>query len=255
MMQRRTQSRGESSAAWAGPVRMARGSGHGAAIAILPKAAARRKGSFDAAKFLAHPGLGKKIVELAKGAALFAQGSAADAVFYVQKGRVKVTVVSKQGKEAVVALLATGEFVGEECVASAQPTRLTTATAMTDCVLLKITRLEMVRVLHQEPALSEVFVSFLLGRNARIQADLIDQLFNSSEKRLARVLLLLAQFGKEGKPESVVPKLSQETLAEMVGTTRSRVSFFMNRFRKMGFIEYNGDIKVHSSLLNVVLHD
>ncbi|MDP9269091.1 MAG: Crp/Fnr family transcriptional regulator [Acidobacteriota bacterium] len=210
---------------------------------------------FDAAEFLAKAGLGKVLVEEAKGQSIFSQGNLADAVFYIQKGRVKVSVVSKQGKEAVVALLSPGEFVGEECIASGHPTRLTTATALTDCSLLKISKKEMTRVLREEPMLSDVFVSFLLARNAHIQADLIDQLFNSSEKRLARVLLLLAQFGKEGKPEIVVPKLSQETLAEMIGTTRSRVSFFMNRFRKMGFIEYNGEMRIHSSLLNVILHD
>ena len=211
--------------------------------------------AFNPVDFLAHPGLGKTIVESAKGAHIFSQGDAADNVFYIQKGRVKVGVVSKQGKEAVVALLGPGEFLGEECVASGHPLRLTTATALTDCTLLKIAKKEMARVLREEHTLSEVFVAFLLTRNAHIQADLIDQLFNSSEKRLARVLLLLAQFGKEGKPEIVVPKLSQETLAEMIGTTRSRVSFFMNRFRKMGFIEYNGEMRIHSSLLNVILHD
>jgi CRP-like cAMP-binding protein len=211
---------------------------------------------FDAVDFLAKAGLGKALVEEAKGESIFSQGNTADAVFYIQKGRVKVSVVSKQGKEAVVALLGPGEFVGEECIASGHPTRLTTATALTDCSLLKIAKKEMTRVLREEHTLSDVFVAFLLARNAHIQADLIDQLFNSSEKRLARVLLLLAQFGKEGtRPEIVVPKLSQETLAEMIGTTRSRVSFFMNRFRKMGFIEYNGEMRIHSSLLNVILHD
>jgi CRP/FNR family cyclic AMP-dependent transcriptional regulator len=168
---------------------------------------------------------------------------------------VKVSVVSERGKEAVIALLASGEFVGEECVASGHPVRLTTATALSDCLLLKISRTEMVRVLGREHALSDVFVSFLLERNARIQSDLVDQLFNASEKRLARVLLLLAHFGKEGQPETVIPKLSQQTLAEIVGTTRSRVSFFMNRFRELGFVKYNGEIQIHSSLLNVILHD
>jgi CRP/FNR family cyclic AMP-dependent transcriptional regulator len=210
---------------------------------------------FNPAEFLAHSGLGKAIVESPKGRRIFGQGAASDAVYYIQEGRVKVTVVSKQGKEAIVGLMGPGDFLGEDCVATGHPTRLTTATALTHCALLKIGKAEMTRVLHAEPAMSGLFVSFLLARNARIQADLIDQLFNSSEKRLARVLLLLAQFGKEGKPETVVPKMSQETLAEMVGTTRSRISFFMNRFRKLGFIEYNGEIRVHSSLLNVVLHD
>lgn len=233
--------------------------------AAAPKAPERKKNGhngpngpkngFDPAQFLAHPGLGKTIVESPKGRRIFVQGEASDAIYYIQEGRVKVTVVSKQGKEAVVALLGPGDFVGEDCVATSHPTRLTTATALTDCTLLKITKAEMARVLLAEPAMSELFVSFLLARNSRIQADLIDQLFNSSEKRLARVLLLLAQFGKQGKPETVVPKMSQETLAEMVGTTRSRVSFFMNRFRKLGFIDYNGETRVHSSLLNVVLHD
>jgi CRP-like cAMP-binding protein len=213
--------------------------------------------AFSPVEFLANAGLGKAIIDVAKGERIFSQGDPADAIFYIQKGRVKVSVVSKQGKEAVVTLLGPDEFVGEACIATAHPTRLTTATALSDCVLLRIGRKEMTRVLQKEPALSEVFVAFLLERNAHIQADLIDQLFNSSEKRLARVLLLLAQFGKDGiEPDIQVPKLSQETLAEMVGTTRSRVSFFMNRFRKMGFIDYSsGEMKIHSSLLNVVLHD
>lgn len=210
---------------------------------------------FHAADFLAKAGLGKVIVDCPKNSAVFSQGDAADAVFYIQKGKVKIAVVSSQGKEATVAILGVGEFVGEDCIATTHPLRLVTATAMTECVLLRIGKQEMVRVLSREQGFSDVFVSFLLARNARIQEDLIDQLVNSSEKRLARVLLLLAQFGKEGKPEIVIPKISQESLAEMVGTTRSRVSFFMNRFRKMGFIEYDGEIKVHSSLLNVVLHD
>jgi CRP/FNR family cyclic AMP-dependent transcriptional regulator len=211
--------------------------------------------NFHAGDFLAKAGLGKTIVEVAANSTIFSQGDLANAVFYIQKGKVKVAVVSKQGKEATVAVLGNGEFVGEDCIATTHPLRLVTATALSDCVLLKIGKKEMMRVLGKEHAFSEIFVSFLLARNARIQEDLIDQLFNSSEKRLARVLLLLAQFGKEGKPEIVIPKISQESLAEMVGTTRSRVSFFMNRFRKLGFIEYDGAIKVHSSLLNVVLHD
>lgn len=210
--------------------------------------------TFDA-HFLADAGLGKKVVKYASGAVAFTQGDRADAVFFVQKGKIKIGVVSQQGKEAIVAVLGAGEFVGEECIATTHPLRLVTATALTDCEMLKIGRKQMVQALARDHAFSDVFVTFLLARNARIQADLIDHLFNSSEKRLARVLLLLAQFGKEGKPETVVPNLSQESLAEMVGTTRSRVSFFMNRFRKLGFIEYNGEIRVHSSLLNVVLHD
>lgn len=211
--------------------------------------------NFDPASFLATAGVGRKLVHLARKQLLFSQGEPADSVFYIQKGRLKLTVVSKRGKEATIALLAAGEFVGESCIASAQPLRQATASAITDCEILRITRKDMLRVLHEEHAFSDVFVSFLLARNARIQEDLVDQLFNSSEKRLARILLLLAQFGKEGKPEKVIPKISQETLAEMIGTTRSRVSFFMNRFRKMGFIEYNGTMEIHSSLLNVILHD
>jgi CRP-like cAMP-binding protein len=211
--------------------------------------------TFDPAAFLANTGLGKTIVNLQKKETAFSQGDPADAAFYIQKGRVKLTVTSETGKEATIALLNEGEFVGEECIAVAHPLRLATATAMMDCAMLRISKKEMVRVLHEEHAFSDVFVSFLLARNASVQADLVDQLFNSSEKRLARVLLLLAQFGKDGKPETVIPKISQETLAEMIGTTRSRVSFFMNRFRKLGFIEYNGEMQVHSSLLNVILHD
>jgi CRP/FNR family transcriptional regulator, cyclic AMP receptor protein len=210
---------------------------------------------FRASDFLANASVGGVVVTRDKGATVFSQGDMADSVFYIQHGKIKLGVVSKQGKEAIVAVLSAGEFAGEDCIASAHPVRLVTATALTDCKLLRIDKREMVRELNRDAAFSDVFVSFLLARNARIQEDLIDQLFNSSEKRLARVLLLLAQFGKEGKAETVVPKLSQESLAEMVGTTRSRVSFFMNRFRKLGFIEYNGEIRVHSSLLNVVLHD
>jgi len=210
---------------------------------------------FDPASFLATAGVGRKLLHLGKKQILFSQGEVANAIFYVQKGRLKLTVVSKRGKEATIALLASGEFVGEACIAAAQPLRQATATAITECEVLRIARKDMVRVLHEQHAFSDVFVSFLLARNARIQEDLVDQLFNSSEKRLARILLLLAQFGKDGKPEKVIPKISQETLAEMIGTTRSRVSFFMNRFRKMGFIKYNGTMQIHSSLLNVILHD
>ena len=210
---------------------------------------------FDPEAFLARAGLGKKIVNLKKNDTAYAQGDPTDAIFYVQTGRLRVTVTSANGKEATLALVGAGEFAGEDCMVSAHPLRLATATAMTECALLRISKVEMVRALHQEPAFSKVFVSFLLTRNARIQADLVDQLFNSSEKRLARILLLLAQFGKESKPETVVPKISQETLAEMIGTTRSRVSFFMNRFRKLGFVEYNGEIRVHNSLLNIFLQE
>jgi len=220
------------------------------------RAAGKNSGSFSPAEFLAHPGPGKAIIKVSKGGRLFSQGDAADCVFYIQEGRVKASVVSKQGKEAVIALLGPGGFVGEECVASGRPTRLATATALTDCVLLKISRAEMARVLREEYALSDVFLGFLLARNAHIQADLIDHLFNSSEKRLARVLLLLARFGKGGTPETVIPTLTQETLAEMVGTTRSRINFFMNRFRQMGFIEYDtSEMRIQSSLASVILHD
>lgn len=223
-------------------------------------AASRRAGkngtSFSPAEFLTRPGPGKTIIKESKGRRLFSQGGAADCVFYIQQGRVKISVVSKQGKEAVIALLGPGQFVGEECIASGHPTRPATATALTDCVLLKIGRTEMARVLREEYALSDVFLAFLLARNAHIQADLIDHLFNSSEKRLARVLLLLARFGKGGAPETVVPRLTQETLAEMVGTTRSRISFFMNRFRQMGFIEYDtSEMRIQRSLLSGILHD
>jgi CRP-like cAMP-binding protein len=210
---------------------------------------------FDPEAFLARTGLGRTIFNLKKSETAYTQGDPTDAIFYVQRGQLRVTVTSANGKEATLALVGAGEFVGEDCMVSAHPLRLATATAMTECALLKISKAEMVRALHQEPAFSNVFVSFLLTRNARIQADLVDQLFNSSEKRLARILLLLAQFGKESKPETVVPKVSQEILAEMIGTTRSRVSFFMNRFRKLGFIEYNGEIRVHNSLLNIFLNE
>lgn len=215
----------------------------------------RKLGAFNPQVFLAKSGLGRKIVELEKRNTVFSQGDEADGVFYIQKGRVKLTVISSRGKEATIALLGAGDFLGEECVAAMQPQRLTTATTLTQCTVLRINKKEMVRVLAAEKEFSEVFVSYLLARNVRIQEDLIDQLFNSSEKRLARALLLLARFGKDGAPELVIPKISQETLAEMIGTTRSRVSFFMNRFRKLGFIEYNGTLSVHSSLLSVVLHD
>ena len=208
---------------------------------------------FDAKVFLARAGFGKKILDLKQKETAFAQGDASDTIFYVQKGRLRVTVTSANGKEATITLVGEGEFLGEDCMISAHPLRLSTATAMTECALLRISKVEMVRVLHKEHELSEMFTSFLLTRNARMQADLVDQLFNSSEKRLARILLLLAQFGKESKPDTVVPNISQEMLAEMIGTTRSRVSFFMNRFRKLGFIEYNGEIRVHNSLVNIFL--
>jgi CRP-like cAMP-binding protein len=209
---------------------------------------------FDPVAFLAKAGGGKTIASYGKGQVVFAQSDPADAIFYIQKGKVKLTVVSNNGKEAVVALLGAGDFLGEGCLAG-QQVRMATAAAMTDCAIVRLDRAEAIRVLHDEPSFSELFLKHLLSRNIRIEEDLVDQLFNSSEKRLARVLLLLANFGKEGKPETVIPKISQETLAEIVGTTRSRVSFFMNRFRKLGFIKYNGVLEVHSSLLNVVLHD
>jgi CRP-like cAMP-binding protein len=213
------------------------------------------KPEFDAAAFLASAGLGRRIVQLAPKDAFFSQGDPADSVFYLQKGRAKVTIVSTAGKEATITLVPSGEFVGEAALAAVPGLRLSTATAITDCTALKIGRDEMIRVMHEEHSLSELFMKFLLQRSMRIQADLVDQLFNSSEKRLARILLLMAEFGKPGEPEQYIPKISQETLAEMVGTTRSRVSFFMNRFRKLGFIEYNGRLKVHKSLLNAVLLD
>ena len=213
------------------------------------------KPAFDVASSLASAGLGRRVVQLAPKQTFFSQGDPADSVFYLQKGRAKVTVVSAAGKEATITLLADGDFVGEEALANVEGRRLATATAVTGCTALKIRRDEMIRAMHEEHGLSDLFLKFLLSRSMRIQADLVDQLFNSSEKRLARILLLMAEFGKPGAPEQYIPKISQETLAEMVGTTRSRVSFFMNRFRKLGFIEYNGRIKVNKSLLNVVLHD
>jgi CRP-like cAMP-binding protein len=211
--------------------------------------------SFNVAAFLASAGLGRRIVQIAPKRAFYSQGDPADSVFYLQKGRAKITVVSQAGKEATISLVTPGEFVGEGALVAADGLRLSTATAMTACTALKIGRDEMIRVMHEEHAFSDMFLKFLLERSMRIQADLVDQLFNSSEKRLARILLLMAEFGKPGEREQYIPKISQETLAEMIGTTRSRVSFFMNRFRKLGFIGYNGRIMVHKSLLNVVLHD
>jgi CRP/FNR family transcriptional regulator, cyclic AMP receptor protein len=211
--------------------------------------------AFDPAEFLANTGFGRRIVHLGRGDSFFTQGSAADCVFYLQSGRVKLTVVSKSGKEATIALPSAGQFIGEESLPCPGGRRMSTATAISVCVALKIEREEMIRVLHEEHSFSDLFLTFLLARSMRTQADLVDQLFNSSEKRLARILLLMAEFGKSNEPESLIPKITQETLAEMIGTTRSRVSFFMNRFRKLGFIEYKGRIRVHKSLLNVVLHD
>ena len=213
-----------------------------------------RRPSFSPKSFLAETNGGRHIVEYRKDQIVFSQGESADAVFYIQKGKVKVTVVSEQGKEAIVALQGPDEFLGEGCL-NGQRKRLATATAMTECAIMRVERTEMLRVLRDEPAFSEMFISHILARNARVEEDLVDQLFNSTEKRLARLLLLLANFGKEGRPEPVVAKISQETLAEMIGTTRSRVSHFMNKFRQLGFIEYNGHLEVHSSLLSVVLSE
>jgi CRP-like cAMP-binding protein len=213
------------------------------------------KPGFDTTAFLTHAGLGRRVIQLAPKDAFFSQGDPADSIFYLQQGRAKVTVVSANGKEATITLLAAGDFVGEEALAAMPGLRLATATAVTACTALRISRGEMIHVMHEEHNFSDLFLKFLLERSMHIQADLVDQLFNSSEKRLARILLLMAEFGKPGEPEQYIPKISQETLAEMIGTTRSRVSFFMNRFRKLGFIEYNGRIKVHKSLLNAVLLD
>jgi CRP-like cAMP-binding protein len=197
---------------------------------------------------------GRAISDYRKDQIVFRQGDPADAVFYIRSGKVKSTVVSEQGKEAVVAILGTSDFFGEGCL-TGQPLRLATVSAMTECVIVRITKADITRVIHDEPAFAELFIAHLLARNSRVEEDLVDQLFNSSEKRLARILLLLANFGKEGRPEPIIAKISQETLAEMIGTTRSRVSFFMNKFRELGLIDYNGGIEIHSSLLNVVLHD
>jgi CRP/FNR family transcriptional regulator, cyclic AMP receptor protein len=210
---------------------------------------------FDPKKFLATIGEGRKVLTLRSKRAIFAQGDAADTILYIQKGKVKLTVVSQIGREATLGILSEGDFFGEGSLAG-QPLRMGSATAMTDCEILRIDKKAMIDALHREHTFSDLFVAYLLGRNIRYEEDLVDHLFNSSEKRLARVLLLLAHFGKEGVPETVIPKISQETLAEMVGTTRSRVSFFMNRFRKLGFVDYGeNDLQVHSSLLNIVLHD
>jgi CRP/FNR family transcriptional regulator, cyclic AMP receptor protein len=215
---------------------------------------AKRKQHFDVETFLATVNGGRTVSKYRNNRTIFSQGDSADAVFYIQEGKVKVTVVSERGKEAVIAIHGKGDFFGEGCL-TGQPRRLATVAAMTACVVMRIDKASVVRVLHDEPMFSEMFMSYILARNARVEADLVDHLFNSSEKRLARALLLMANFGKEGKPVPVIAKISQETLAEMVGTTRSRVNVFMNKFRQLGFVEYNGDIKVHSSLLNVVLHD
>jgi CRP-like cAMP-binding protein len=211
--------------------------------------------TFDPADFLAHAGLGRRIIDVKPNQTFFAQGDPADSVFFLQSGRAKLTVVAHNGKEATITLLSSGEFVGEESIAAVPGLRLATAAAINTCMALRIGRDEMIRVMHQEPAFADVFLKFLLTRSMRTQADLVDQLFNSSEKRLARILLLMAEFGKPGESETLIPPITQEALAEMIGTTRSRVSFFMNRFRKLGFISYDDRIQVHKSLLNVVLLD
>ena len=221
---------------------------------MTPLAVAKKNRGFDPNTFLATIGVGRKILTVPTKQRIFTQGDRSDAVFYIQTGKVRLTVVSKIGKEATIGIVSGGNFFGEGSLAG-QLLRMGSAAAMTDCELLRIEKKAMIDALHREHAFSDLFVAYLLARNIRYEEDLVDHLFNSSEKRLARVLLLLAHFGKEGTPENVIPKISQETLAEMVGTTRSRVSFFMNRFRKLGFIHYNGGLQVHSSLLNIVLHD
>ncbi|MFZ3340853.1 MAG: Crp/Fnr family transcriptional regulator [Terriglobales bacterium] len=222
---------------------------------LLPTKSAKKGRAFDPKNFLATIGAGRTVVAFRKKQTIFAQGDSADTIFYIQSGKVRLTVVSKAGKEATLGILSVGEFFGEGGLAG-QPLRMGSATAMIDCELLRIDKEAMMLALHREHRFSDLFVAYLLARNIRYEEDLVDQLFNSSEKRLARILLLLAHFGKEGVPETVIPKISQETLAEMIGTTRSRVSFFMNRFRKLGFLDYGGEgLQVHSSLLNVVLHD
>jgi len=210
---------------------------------------------FHPREFLANAGIGRTIQHYARKQAIFSQGKPADSVYYIQEGRVRLSVVSKQGKEATIALLGPGDFLGEGCIASDQSVRMATATAITDCAVLKIEKREMLSTLHEEHKFSDLFVAYLVQRHNHTQADLVDQLFNSSEKRLARALLLLASFGKKDRPEEVIPDVSQETLAEMIGTTRSRVNFFMNKFRKLGFIDYNDRLRVHNSLLSVVLHE
>jgi CRP/FNR family transcriptional regulator, cyclic AMP receptor protein len=214
----------------------------------------KEKSAFDVNDFLSKANGGRTNVDCSENGVIYSQGDSADAVFYIHKGKVKLTVLSRHGKEAVIAIMGAGDFFGEGCLAG-QPLRMGTAVSMTRCSIMKLAKTDVIRALHEQPSFSELFLAHLLSRNIRIEEDLVDQLFNSSEKRLARVLLLLANFGKEGTPQTVIPKISQETLAGIIGTTRSRVSFFMNRFRKLGFVDYNGDLKVHSSLLNVVLHD
>ena len=217
--------------------------------------AQRQTKFFDPKLFLANTGVERTIRHYRPKQAIFSQGDRADAVFYIREGKVRLSVLSNQGKEATIALLGTDDFVGEGCIASDQPLRLATATAVTDCSILKIEKSRMLRTLHEQHGLSDMFIGYVVERYNRTQADLVDQLFNSSEKRLARALLILSRVGKEAKTETVIPRVSQETLAEMVGTTRSRVNFFMNKFRKLGFIHYNGGLEVNSSLLSVVLHE
>jgi CRP/FNR family cyclic AMP-dependent transcriptional regulator len=221
---------------------------------MTPVTASKKRSPFDPKTFLSTIAVGRKMAVFSKKQTIFVQGGPCDSVFYIQEGKVRLTVLSKTGKEATIGILNEGDFFGESCLTGG-PLRLFSATAMTDCTVMRIEKKSMIEVLHREHAFSDMFVAYLLTRNIRYEEDLVDQLFNSSEKRLARVLLLLAHFGKDGKPEVAIPKISQETLAEMVGTTRSRVSFFMNRFRKLGFVQYNGKLEVHSSLLNIVLHD
>ena len=221
---------------------------------MTPVAAVKKRRKFNLKTFLSTIDGGRTIAIAPKKQTIFTQGDLADSVFYLQKGKVKLTVVARSGKEATIGILNEADFFGEGCLAG-QPLRMCSATAMTDCTMMRIDKRSMTDVIHRERAFSDMFVAYLLTRNIRYEEDLVDQLFNSSEKRLARVLLLLAQFGKDGKPEVAIPRISQETLAEMVGTTRGRVNFFMNRFRKLGFVRYNGELEVHSSLLNVVLHD
>jgi CRP/FNR family cyclic AMP-dependent transcriptional regulator len=226
----------------------------GEAALASKKTRRKARAPFDPRKFLARVGDGKTITEFQKDQLVFSQGDAADAVFYIQKGRIKLTVISEQGKEAVVGVLGPGQFFGEGCL-NGHSVRVTTGAAVVGCRITRIDKAAMIATMHDEPDFSELFMTYLLTRNSRIEEDLIDQLFNSSEKRLARLLLLLANFGKDGRPEPIVGKFSQETLAEMIGTTRSRVSFFMNKFRKLGYIQYNGKLEIHNSLLNVVLYD
>jgi CRP-like cAMP-binding protein len=221
---------------------------------MTPVPAAEERRKFNLQTFLSTINGGRTIASFPNKQTIFAQDDAADSVFYIQKGKVKLIVVARNGKEATIGILNKGDFFGEGCL-TGQPRRMCSAVAMIDCEVMRIDKKSMMDVIHRERAFSDMFVAYLLTRNIRYQEDLVDQLFNSSEKRLARILLLLAHFGKDGKPEVAIPKISQETLAEMVGTTRGRVSFFMNRFRKLGFIRYNGELEVHSSLLNVVLHD